>query len=1023
MASHGLWSFGGVKKLKMISRPVLVAAFFLFTALLTQTGRSAAPSAPVYDLAVSFDIAGSTIAGSIKTAVLRGERRFFRAGRLTIRAVEVNRKPVPFQVRDGALTLLPPESGVLEIRYDEAFPPPAAVSSSRETSIPNVIGREGIFLNSAWYPQSAGLAIYRLKASLPRGYIAVSEAETIRETDSESGVTFDFQFAHPVDGITLVASDRYQITQDRFRDVELSAFFFPEDRALASTYLDYAKKYLQLYETLLLPFPFKRFAIVENFLPTGFAMPTYTLLGRDVVRLPFIVETSLGHEVLHQWFGNQVYAGGQGNWTEGLTTYLADHLYAEQKGEGWSYRKQILLDYRNYLRDDNDFPLRDFTVRHDGGSRSVGYGKAAMVFHMIRDKLGDEAFFGAIKTILREKQFQRASWDDWQRAFERQSGTELRWFFDQWLKRKGLPDIQLSGYAVTQEAQGFTLDLDLSQQGDIYRLDVPVKILDRSGGEKSLRIRLEEREKRARIDLAQAPAAVVIDDNYDVARRLSAPETPPLIASLIGDDQRIVVLPVRDGDFYEEVIAGWRAQGGKIKSAESLSDAELRSAGLVLLGGDHPVVRRLYGRVETPPHGFSVTVKKNPWNPGKSVGIISARSRAESEAAFGKVFHYGKYSQLGFENGRNVSATVESSERGIRQSLKDDPPFDKLRVVSRIDPPAVELSTLSKLSTVVDKLAQKKIVYVGEEHDKFSHHQVQLEILRGLHRQNPKVAVGMEMFQKPFQQALDDYIAGAIDERTFLKRSEYFKRWDIDYYLYKPILDFARAQRLPVIALNLPREIVSQVSASGLDSLTKEARQDISQNLDFSDQEYRGRLKEIFAAHPETQERKFEFFYQAQILWDETMAEAVDRFLKNNPDYRMVVLTGAGHLRFGSGIPKRSFRRNGYEYAIVLSDEEVKSGIADFVVFPEPSKAPTTPRLGVSLDTRDQRLRITGFAKESAAEKAGLKVDDKLISLDDQRASVIEDVRIALFYKQSGETIKVKAQRGAEELEFDVKLH
>ena len=280
----------------------------------------------------------------------------------------------------------------------------------------------------------------------------------------------------------------------------------------------------------------------------------------------------------------------------------------------------------------------------------------------------------------------------------------------------------------------------------------------------------------------------------------------------------------------------------------------------------------------------------------------------------------------------------------------------------------------------------------------------------------------MEMFQKPFQPALDDYIAGKIDERTFLKRSEYFKHWDIDYHLYKPILDFARAQRLPVIALNLPREIVNQIAASGLNSLPQEARREISPDLDFSDQEYRGKLKEIFAAHPEPQGKNFEFFYQAQILWDETMAESVDRFLKNHPDYRMVVLTGAGHLRHGSGIPKRAFRRNGLDYAIVLSDGEVESGIADFVVFPEPSKAPTAPKLGVSLDMRDQRLRITSFGKESAAEKAGLKVDDLVISLDGERVSVIEDIRIALFYKQSGDTIKVKAQRGNEELEFEVKL-
>src|SRR5947208_2113670 len=98
-----------------------------------------------------------------------------------------------------------------------------------------------------------------------------------------------------------------------------------------------------------------------------------------------------------------------------------------------------------------------------------------------------------------------------------------------------------------------------------------------------------------------------------------------------------------------------------------------------------------------------------------------------------------------------VSATVAASaERGMRKSLQEDPP-------------AVDLSALKTLSAVVEKLAQKKIVYVGEEHDKFSHHQVQLEVLRGLYQQTPKLAVGMEMFQRPFQKALDDYIAGAID--------------------------------------------------------------------------------------------------------------------------------------------------------------------------------------------------------------------------------------------------------------------
>jgi aminopeptidase N len=357
----------------------------------------------------------------------------------------------------------------------------------------------------------------------------------------------------------------------------------------------------------------------------------------------------------------------------------------------------------------------------------------------------------------------------------------------------------------------------------------------------------------------------------------------------------------------------------------------------------------------------------------------------------------------------NVSAILAASSREVPQNSKDNPL-------------AVDLATLKTLVAVVEKLASKQIVYVGEEHDKFSHHQVELEVLTSLHRQSPKLAVGMEMFQRPFQKALDDYIAGAIDERSFLKRSEYFKRWNIDYNFYKPILDFARAQHLPVIALNLQHEIVNKVAKGGLDSLSKEEKQQIPQELDFSDQAYHTRLKEVFAEHGKTQEKNFEFFYQAQILWDETMAESIDRLVKKNPEYRMVVFAGAGHLQYGSGIPKRSFRRNGLDYAIVLSDTEVKRGIADFVVFPEAAKGPTAPRLGLVLDEQNQRLRITAFANDSVAEKASLKVNDTLVSLDDYPVFSIEDVQIALFYKRPSEIIKVKARRGDDELEFNVRL-
>jgi len=205
-----------------------------------------------------------------------------------------------------------------------------------------------------------------------------------------------------------------------------------------------------MYEDLIGPFPFKRFAVVENILPTGYSMPTFTLLGRDVVKLPFIVETSLGHEILHQWFGNAVSIDHKsGNWAEGLTTYLSDHLYEEMKGKGWEYRKQTLVSFQSYITAEHDFALKDFTSRSDKATASVGYGKTAMVFHMLKEMLGQDIFRSSLKEFYAKNRFSTASWADVQKACEAVSGKNLDWFFRQWLDNKGALDFQIRNDLVT----------------------------------------------------------------------------------------------------------------------------------------------------------------------------------------------------------------------------------------------------------------------------------------------------------------------------------------------------------------------------------------------------------------------------------------------------------------------------------------------------------------------------------------------------------------------------------------------
>ncbi len=354
----------------------------------------------------------------------------------------------------------------------------------------------------------------------------------------------------------------------------------------------------------------------------------------------------------------------------------------------------------------------------------------------------------------------------------------------------------------------------------------------------------------------------------------------------------------------------------------------------------------------------------------------------------------------------NLHSYVSShkSTQEIEQKVKSK--SDK-----KIEIAGIEVTDMMEIDEIVNKISEKNIIYVGEKHDRYEHHLSQLEIIKAIYNKSPKVAIGMEMFQRNNQKALNDYVEGIIDEREMLRESGYFKNWGYNYFLYRDILSYARDKGIPVVALNLKRKIVSKVYRGGFDGLTTEESKTITEDIDLSDNEYKERLKEIFQGHANSDERSFEYFYQAQVLWDETMAESADLFLKENPGYKMVVLAGSGHLMYGSGIPKRAHRRNGLDYSIILNDESIERGKSDFVLFPKEAEPEKPPLLMVYLSKDEEGVKITGFPKNSISEQAGMYKDDIILSIDNEEINTIEDIKIALFYKSKGDTIKVKVRR------------
>ncbi|MBX3275523.1 MAG: ChaN family lipoprotein [Sandaracinaceae bacterium] len=242
-------------------------------------------------------------------------------------------------------------------------------------------------------------------------------------------------------------------------------------------------------------------------------------------------------------------------------------------------------------------------------------------------------------------------------------------------------------------------------------------------------------------------------------------------------------------------------------------------------------------------------------------------------------------------------------------------------------PRIVEVATGASIpfDALIDRLAAARVVYVGERHDRAEDHEVQRAILVALHTRRPELAVGLEMFSRPYQDALDAYVAGSLDEAQLLEQTEWSSRWGFDFALYRSIVGYAGEHRLPLIALNAPREITRTIAREGLDALDEATRAALPE-LDRGSEAHRARVEAALREHPHVGEAGLERFYAAQLVWDETMAESVARH-----DGPMLVLAGAMHVA-RDAVPERAARRGAAPFVIVLPEDELPADAAvDYV--------------------------------------------------------------------------------------------
>jgi len=893
-----------------------------------------------------------------------------------------------------------------EITYEARF-------TGSESSL---ISKDYIFLMDHWYPAPDILAEYALAVTLPEDFIAISEAETVSISQENRRKTHCFHFKHPLNTLHLAASTKYMVEKVKHNNIAIETYFFKENAGLAQTYIEHTRQYLSMYEEMFVLYPYKRFAIVENILPTGYSMPTFTLLGRDIIKLPFIVKTSLGHEILHEWFGNFVYTDYfHGNWAEGITMYLSDYYYEALENRGLAYRKQIMLDYGAYVHPDNAIKIVDFQSGQNRAQRAVGYGKTAMVFHQLRERYGDNLFLEALGEFIKKNHFHKASWHDIQRAFEKTTGDKLYSYFSQWLNRNDLPDIDTQNAEIIVNSGQLLLKFDLKQENEPYSLRIPIAIHS-PGGIKKSQITVNKALEKVVIPLDELPTEVILDEDYFVMRSLHNDETPPILASIMGAPDFTVVVSSQKHSLYKTLIDCLKIKNIIYIEPDKITMSMLKERSLLIAGFDNQISDMLLGKQEIPDDGVSLKVYKNPYNPSKRLLLVHIKNAKELKAAGQKISHYGKYSELAFNKGKNTHKLIANSKNGIS-------------VISRQAALAVRPDTISTIEDIMPEIIKNRIIYVGERHDFLSHHINQLIIIKKLHEKGIRFGVGMEMFQVSYQKPIDNYLASRIDERKFLEQTRYFEKWGFDYNLYKPVIDYLKENNIPLIALNIEGDISRKVAREGLVSLSGKQKLLLPKAMNLIDKQYREDIQDVFAMHGNQDHlNDFNNFLQAQIIWDEYMAETAMCFIDNNPDKKLVVLAGNGHIRNKYGIPERLFRRSREAYTVIVQDDEIKTGIADFVLLTTKIKGNNAPKLGVKIeektDTQDLEplLTIAGILDNSPAMKAGLHEGDVIVLFDNQPVKDMSDLKICLFYCEAGDKIEIKIIRKGKTLSKEISL-
>ncbi len=579
-------------------------------------------------------------------------------------------------------------SGYFIIKYegniDQSFSHSAEDYARGFSETAGIVSDSGVYLagSTHWIPVfDENPVTFMLNTSLPVGWKSVSQGERTTENLSAEKQLDTWKCDTPQEEVFLVAAHFNEYSFKMNSGIAAMAFLRTPDEGLANKYLEVTEQYMDMYQKLIGPYPYTKFALVENFWETGYGMPSFTLLGEKIIRFPFILHSSYPHELLHNWWGNSVYVDfGKGNWCEGITAYEADHLISEQRGQSEEYRRSTLQKFTNVVDESNDFPLDKFISRRDAASEAIGYGKSMMMWHMLRRKVGDDNFKKSFAVFNENFKFKMASFEDIQKSFEEVTHTDLKPFFTQWLTRTGAPEIAIKEVKTTKNSDQFqvSIKLEQKQKSEPFDVDVPVAMATEKGLQTFI-VNLKEKTQEFQLILDNEPLKLEVDPQYDVFRIMDPMEVPPTWSKILASKENLVILPSKADEnkkqIYTEFINQWKAVdndhfdvvydntlnalpvdktvwilGFENKFAANINAAITNYSSSI--SGDSVIFENKATTKKD--HSFILTVF-NPQNSDLNMAFIAFDTKNAIKGLITKLPHYGKYSYLGFEGGEPVN--------------------------------------------------------------------------------------------------------------------------------------------------------------------------------------------------------------------------------------------------------------------------------------------------------------------------------------------------------------------------------